>query len=321
MNAEQVENEADGAATQVAIDGKLTVCLTDRIPVRIVDAKWPVVARTMMPIYRLMPDVVNCSLHEAIKATLEEPYYPIIGDMNDGEPVAKEPEETRNEHVSILWWLEVVIRKNQDGRFLLYGNRKNGEEKSATLADSLGGAVIPASGDLRNAITTNIRAFVDMCGGCCDFAFQKYVEKCLLAFPPEILDDVNCKKEDSGFVVLNGPRKVQISQGEWPVLAEAKTPILYYRHDFHDYDEGLTTYGHERLVVRRHHDGKCLVYGYLRYEDPWAAQFDLFNARGGELLSNGANLPHAIKQVGESLGLSETSIRSCLNGLPAEDLD
>jgi len=79
-------------------------------------------------------------------------------------------------------------------------------------------------------------------------------------------------------------------------------------------------YGRERLVVRRHHDNRFLVYGYSRYEGDWAAQFDIFNARGGELISNATELWDAIRRVGAALGFSAKTIRTCLNSFSAEEL-
>jgi hypothetical protein len=126
-------------------------------------------------------------------------------------------------------------------------------------------------------------------------------------------------------VVLTGGKSLKISPEVWPIISEARENINYasYRGAdgmFED-DFSLKPFGHERLVVRQHKTARTLVYGYIRFDNRWAARFNIFNPRGGELLPAGADILSAIKRVGKSLELSIETIRTCINGLPAQDLD
>lgn len=88
---------------------------------------------------------------------------------------------------------------------------------------------------------------------------------------------------------------VQIVEDEWPIIARASGD---------SYDGGDVYH----LFVRRHPDGRTIVYGVLRAA-PWTGSVD---RRGGRLLDPGANMVQAIRQVGEDCELPDRVIRECI---------
>lgn len=107
-------------------------------------------------------------------------------------------------------------------------------------------------------------------------------------------------------ITLTGRRPVSIIKADWPVVASAK-----------DWDnehecQANRTY---KLLVRQHQDGRALVYGI------YDTDFTYENGRrGGEMVEADADIPAAIKRVGEYLEMSRDLIDECVADLPAEDL-
>jgi hypothetical protein len=313
---EKAAEKAAGSteASSATADGRITIRLTDRKPVRVKESDWPILAQESLPLYRIDPRKAELNLFDAIRVSLEA------------------PEETHYEDPDNVWQekdcyvhascsAQLTVRQHADGRVLLYGLRKKTDIHESSLADELGGELLASDKALKGALLKNAKAFIAMCGGCCADAPQKLVEACLAKLPPQNLDDDGNAKADSGVIVLSGGAPVQISQAEWPLIAEAKTPLVYDPFNPNEWAVGTQPYGYERLAVRQHHDGKAVVFGLLRYKEAWASQFNIFNPRGGEVVSAGTDLAAALKRVGGALGLQGETIRACVNALPAQDLD
>jgi hypothetical protein len=106
-------------------------------------------------------------------------------------------------------------------------------------------------------------------------------------------------------VTLTGRRPVTITKADWPVIAEAKA-----------WDNTYEFQGQKwRLVVRQHADGRAIVYGvhtsnYQNAKD----------ARGGELLEPGDDIPVAVHRVAESLDFEARLAEECIADLPAEEI-
>lgn len=307
MATEQaVENDE---AQHAVPDGRITIHLTARPPVRIKESDWPILAQAAMPLYRIYSH--GPSLFNAVKASLEAPV------MNAYDPEL----EKQVRYVHILRWVQLTVRRHADGRIFLYGLRTKEDAQENSLADELGGELLASDKTLKDALMKNAKAFIDMCGGGCEDAPRKLVEAVLAQLPPKNVDADGTVKADSGVIVLHGGAPIQCSSTEWPLIAEAKTPLMYVP-DYYISGWGLVhEYGYERLAVRQRHDGDAVVYGGLRYQDEWAAQFNIFNPLGGEIVSAGKDLAAAILRVGTALGLCEETIRACVNALPAQDLD
>ena len=110
------------------------------------------------------------------------------------------------------------------------------------------------------------------------------------------------------------PVKIQVDQ--WSTIAEARGDSYrgqdYARHQQVLYRGECDTYV---LKVRHHADGRVLVYGILD------AATDGDDWRGGEFLEKGADIPAAIRRVGEYCHLPDSIIRKCIADLPEEDLE
>lgn len=309
MATEQaVENDE---AQHAVPDGRITIHLTARPPVRIKESDWPILAQAAMPLYRIYSH--GPSLFNAVKASLKK-----TEEINNDDPENVWQEQIR--YVHILCWVQLTVRRHADGRILLYGLRTKEDAQENSLADELGGELLASDKALKDALMKNAKSFIAMCGGCCEDAPRKLAEAVLSQLPPKNMDADGTVKADSGVIVLHGGAPIQCSSTEWPLIAEAKTPLMYVP----DYIPGwelVHEYGYERLAVRQRHDGDAVVYGGLRYQDEWAAQFNIFNPLGGEIVSAGKDLAAAILRVGTALGLCEETIRACVNALPAQDLD
>ena len=267
---------------QVQQDGRITIRLTDRQPIRIKETDWPLLAEVVMPLY--FSSIPDLSMAHA------------LGDF---------------EH-EFTGMLHVLIRRHSDGRSLIYGMRKKStDEGQQTLADELGGELVANENEIAEAINRCASQFIDSCGGCRSksTACQFLILECLSKLPPQCIDEETPQKSDTGVVVLNGGQPIKISKSIWPLISEARETIdcNYYC-------------SYERLAVRQHISGKTLVYGYSRHPEV-AAIFDIFQPRGGELLPAGEDIVTAVKRIGKALNMNAQTIRICINGLPSQDLD
>lgn len=299
--------------TEPVTDGKITICLTDHAPVRIVAADWPVLTQAFMNLYRLNPkfDLSGCSLSEAI----QHDYMEMRGEYYSGN----------SDYLLQVGAIGVVIRRHQDGRALLYGLNlhvshlpKEGTALASCSYTGLGGRLLQPEADLREAVSTGAAAFVNMLGGGFAEAPLRLAEACLSRMPPEDLDDDRTAKPDSEVVVLNGGHPVRVSPRDWPIISDATKPLNVEINE-----QEFDCVGHERLVLRQHRDGRYLVYGYTRYvntDSKWLASLDIYNLRGGKLIPSGTDPVGAIRDVGIALRLDDHMIMACINGLPAQDL-
>jgi hypothetical protein len=80
------------------------------------------------------------------------------------------------------------------------------------------------------------------------------------------------------------------------------------------------------LVVRRHSDGRALVYGTTTFRDGWETSRD--RRAAGVLLQPGDDIAAAVREVAHDLvdeywdeEVKRDLIPDCLASLPAEDLD
>ncbi|MEI6973001.1 MAG: hypothetical protein WCL44_15970, partial [bacterium] len=183
--------------------GKITICLTDHAPVRIVAADWPVLTQAFMNLYRLNPkfDLSGCSLSEAI----QHDYMEMRGEYYSGN----------SDYLLQVGVIGVGVRRHQDGRALLYGLNLHvshlPKEVTALASCSytgLGGRLLQPEADLREAVSTGAAAFVNMLGGGFAEAPLRLAEACLSRMPPEDLDDDRTAKPDSEVIVLSGGHPV-----------------------------------------------------------------------------------------------------------------
>ena len=315
-NETPIESATAAQATkQVSPDGRLTIRLTDRQPVRIKETDWPLMAEAVMPLYRKSPRRAGYQLREAIRAVLETRDNPY--------------EEEGADNLQIPYMLHVLIRKHADGRSLIYGMRKKYRDVQQTLSDELGGELVADENEFIESLNRCTRKFIDSCGFCYLEAYQCLIEECLSKLTPQCIDEESPQKSDTGVIILDKGQPVKISNAVWPLLSEAKEPFYFQSIEPRQNPEDgrieheviHLPFGHERLVVRQHATGKTLVYGYTRYDLPWAAQFNIFNPRGGEVLPAGADVAPVVKRIGTTLGLHADTIRACINGLPTQNLD
>lgn len=107
-------------------------------------------------------------------------------------------------------------------------------------------------------------------------------------------------------ITLTAARPFRITSGLWPVIAKAS-------QDRDHNQQELTRQYH--LRVRRHEDGRTLVYG-------WAQS--LYQGEHGTragFLCTLDEAPAVIRQVGDIIGAPEYLITDCTADLPAVDGD
>lgn len=107
-------------------------------------------------------------------------------------------------------------------------------------------------------------------------------------------------------ITLTDRPPVRISESAWPVIARSR-----------DHDGEVEVQANRRyyLTVRKHADGRTIVYG--SYTSQFAHEPDL---SAGELLDEGADVARAIRRVGERVTCASAMIDDCIADLPAEDL-
>ena len=108
-------------------------------------------------------------------------------------------------------------------------------------------------------------------------------------------------------ITLTDAQPVRVREDLWPIIASAR-----------DWDGEHESQAFRRwyLTVRQHADGRSIVYG--RYTTQWQGEA---NRVGGERLSASADIPAAIRRVGEHVGVSDAMIDSCVADLPVQDID
>ena len=107
-------------------------------------------------------------------------------------------------------------------------------------------------------------------------------------------------------ITLTGRAPVTIVKADWPRIARAE-------------DNDATQPGNQpnrtwTLTVRRHADGRAIVYG--EYSTAWQGESDI---DAGELLAPGDDIPAAVHRVAETIGRPDLA-QYCLADLPPETL-
>jgi hypothetical protein len=126
-------------------------------------------------------------------------------------------------------------------------------------------------------------------------------------------------------ITLTDRPPVRIREEDWPVIAEAS---------YHDYDGEYEaqSFRHWRswLIVRRHKDGRALVYAVCQHETAYRNERG-YEQRAGELLPAGhstEDLVAAIKRVHGRINIVDDKHRDdwrlladeCIASLPPEEL-
>lgn len=114
-------------------------------------------------------------------------------------------------------------------------------------------------------------------------------------------------------ITLTGRAPVKVYEDEWPLIASAtiRPGAMDHGTPVPDYQTDTFT-----LRVRRHGDGRTLVYGVIDAATAWTGTED---RRGGKLLAAGEDIAAAIEEVGADCGIPESVVRACVADLPAEE--
>lgn len=119
---------------------------------------------------------------------------------------------------------------------------------------------------------------------------------------------------------LTGRRPVSIVKADWPVIAEVE------HEDFEgEYRMQANRITDFMIKVRRHVDGRAIVYGKHSFETRWASERG-GTFRRGELLDRDDDICHAIKRVCEDLEEASGNpvwsrmVNDCINDMPAVEI-
>lgn len=123
-------------------------------------------------------------------------------------------------------------------------------------------------------------------------------------------------------ITLSRRRPVTVREDQWPIIASAHGDSCA-RRDVTQHQQAVARGECDEytLRVRQHADGRTLVYGVLDAAiAAWGQPAGGQDRRGGELLAPGADLPAAIRRVGEDCHLPDHLIRACVADLQPEEL-
>lgn len=107
-------------------------------------------------------------------------------------------------------------------------------------------------------------------------------------------------------VTLTDRAPVRIIEDEWPVIATG-----FDCDSEHAFQANRTW----RVTVRRHEDGRTLVYG--RFDSRYAHDHDI---RAGYLLPNDEDVVDVIRTVTSEIGANVHVSSVCIANLPAEEI-
>lgn len=122
-------------------------------------------------------------------------------------------------------------------------------------------------------------------------------------------------------ITLTNRPPVKIKEENWPVIASAKDE---------DWDTQYESQANQTwkwsIAVRRHKDGRAIIYATYTHTSQWAGSNDTYDRQGEYLAYKDVPLEHictAITSVCARMqGERWDSIKDqCIAGLPAEDLD
>jgi hypothetical protein len=124
-------------------------------------------------------------------------------------------------------------------------------------------------------------------------------------------------------ITLTDRAPVRIIEDQWPTIAQASGDS-YGGNDYNKHQQSLSQNEVDQytLKVRRHMDGRVLVYGILQAANGgWHAPAEGEDFRGGELLQQwDMDVVLSIRRVGEYCHLPDRIIRECIADLPAVEL-
>ncbi len=120
-------------------------------------------------------------------------------------------------------------------------------------------------------------------------------------------------------ITLTDRAPVSITEEDWPVIAVARGDSWGNSGDYGQHEQELAQAQLDEytLRVRRHGDGRAIVYGVLTAAPAWTGSEDW---RGGELLDDDTDIASTIRRVGEDGGLPDVIIRECIADLPTETI-
>lgn len=123
-------------------------------------------------------------------------------------------------------------------------------------------------------------------------------------------------------ITLTDRRPVRIDEADWPIVAKGAGDS-YRGSDYGRYQQALAQGECDQysIRVRQHADGRAIVYAIVdAAAGAWGQPAGGTDHRGGVLLEPGADIPGAIRAVGERAGLPAGVIDDCIAALPAEVL-
>ena len=120
-------------------------------------------------------------------------------------------------------------------------------------------------------------------------------------------------------ITLTGRRPVTIDEADWPIIARANDDNCEIR-DPARYQQALDQGQADEytLRVRRHEDGRAIVYGTYT-ESILGSDHDGLD-RAGEIVPAGESIEAAIERVGDTLGVPAQLVADAIADLPAEKL-
>lgn len=115
-------------------------------------------------------------------------------------------------------------------------------------------------------------------------------------------------------ITLTDRAPVKISEDKWPQIAigDERPGSFVNGTPRPDYETDRFT-----IRVRRHSDGRALVYGVVDAATAWTHTEDW---SGGEIVDSGADVAAAIRRVGTAGEMPDSVIRGCIADLPAEEI-
>lgn len=121
-------------------------------------------------------------------------------------------------------------------------------------------------------------------------------------------------------IKLTGRPPVRIVEADWPLIAKAHHKTWDGEYEFQSFRH--TDYS---LSVRRHNDGRAIVYGVYDHTTSWQHE-EMKIYRRGRLLTGDEDIVRGIETValelGECVGDGVFTRLSdeCIQGLPAEEI-
>lgn len=137
-----------------------------------------------------------------------------------------------------------------------------------------------------------------------------------------IMTTTTSEEAKTRIITLTGRAPVKIVEADWPVIAQAKGDS--FTGDISRYRQArangeIDTYS---LMVRRHADGRSIVYGFLDAAlCSWRQPARGRSWRGGFLITppQGLVMEVAVQLVADAMGTPDLG-RECLANLPAEEI-